>query len=523
MNYSRNVALMNKGAVMSTNIRTQKTRLRRNRVDSLQFIYEEKKIKETQTQGILLEQSPEERAINKVRNYLSRFHTDTFNDAILNPKARSKIRQEIRSFIHREDIVLPKFNEDEAVDYLLYQITGLGKAQEDADNPDVNEIQLDPDGRIWIRKGKEEYLKRDADGKPILMSEAERFEIASRIKNARGGKLDRVKPWLDTATDTNRINIIISPFSPDGTAITLRRFTDFLRITEESFVKNGQGTPLMLQDLKLNVRYKVGSQIIAGPTGSGKTELLKFLVTYIPDDKRTLLLEDTRESRLKVLFPQKRILELLTRQNDDPRLNIDLSKALLNALRLTPDRIIVQEVRDKALRTVLEIFMTGHPGMTSAHSDSAEDMFERAIMMVTEAVPNLPPQIIGKWVAKALRRIVVQKRYPDGVFRISEIVEILGYDIHNFAPIINPIFKFKVLKYKYAPGITFDEKGQTQEIQIVDKIVGYHEQVGRYSKELTQQMIDEGVTIEELQDLGDELLLKQIKEDLERFEQGSEA
>ncbi|MGG0939174.1 ATPase, T2SS/T4P/T4SS family [Brevibacillus centrosporus] len=498
------------------------SRLRRNRVDSLQFTYEEKKHKSSQSQGILLEQSPEERAIAKVRNYLSRFHTDTFNDAILNPKARSQIRQEIRSFIHREDIVLPNFNEDEAVDYLLYQITGLGKAQEDADDPDVNEIQLDPDGRIWIRKGKDEYVKKDGNGRPIIMSEAERFEIASRIKNARGGKLDLAKPYLDTATDTNRINIIINPFSPDGTAITLRRFTDFLRITEEGFVSSGQGTELMLHDLKLNMRLKVGSQMIAGPTGSGKTELFKFLVKYLPDDKRTLLVEDTRESRLKVLFPQKRILELLTRHSDDPRISIDLSKALLNALRLTPDRIMVQEVRDKALRTVLEIFMTGHPGMTTAHAESAEDMFERAIMMVIEAVPNLPPQIIGRWIAKALGRIVVQKRYPDGVFRISEIVEVQGYDIHNFAPILNPIFKYKVLNYKYAPGVTFDEKGNPMNIQVVDQVIGYHEQIGRYSRELTQRMIEAGATIEELQDLGDEELLAEIEADLKRFQRRGE-
>src|SRR5260370_27506337 len=98
-----------------------------------------------------------------------------------------------------------------------------------------------------------------------------------------------------------------------------------------------------------------GFGLAAAGAASGKTTLVNALLHEItracPLD-RIVVLEDTVE--LQCAAPDC----LALRTSDSVRLR-DLVKA---ALRTSPDRIVVGEVRDEAALDLLDAWQTGHPG-----------------------------------------------------------------------------------------------------------------------------------------------------------------
>lgn len=100
--------------------------------------------------------------------------------------------------------------------------------------------------------------------------------------------------------------------------------------------------------------------VIAGGTGSGKTTLLRSLLDNLPPDERLVIIEDTAE----LLVPGDNVVSLVTTPD------VTLDDLLKITLRLTPDRIIVGEVRDAAAVTLVMAMNTGHEGcLFTVHSD----------------------------------------------------------------------------------------------------------------------------------------------------------
>ena len=103
----------------------------------------------------------------------------------------------------------------------------------------------------------------------------------------------------------------------------------------------------------------------------------------------------------------------------------DSPRALLeSALRMRPDRILLQELRDGAaafffLRTV----NSGHPGsITTVHADSAALAFEQLTLLVRESEGgrDLPREDIRN-LLHLMVDVVVQMKKVDGRFRMTEV------------------------------------------------------------------------------------------------------
>ena len=50
--------------------------------------------------------------------------------------------------------------------------------------------------------------------------------------------------------------------------------------------------------------------MLTGITGSGKTELLKYIARYIRRNEAIITIEDTFEAYLKRIYPEKEVLSL---------------------------------------------------------------------------------------------------------------------------------------------------------------------------------------------------------------------
>lgn len=112
--------------------------------------------------------------------------------------------------------------------------------------------------------------------------------------------------------------------------------------------------------------------LIAGSTGSGKTSFMKSLLASIDSNDHIIVIEDTHELK----STSQNYTHLLARDQ------LSLDDLLTYSLRMTPDRLIVGEVRSSEVITALLALNTGHKGfMTSIHANSALDSIHRICLL----------------------------------------------------------------------------------------------------------------------------------------------
>lgn len=159
--------------------------------------------------------------------------------------------------------------------------------------------------------------------------------------------------------------------------------------------------------------------LISGATGSGKTTLSKALIKLIPEEERLLTIEDTRE----LIVPHRNAVHMLYSKDGQGQAQVGAKHLLEAALRMRPDRILLQELRDGTAFFYLRNVNSGHPGsITTVHADSAALAFQQLSLLVKESEG-------GRDLARAdildllrmLVDVVVQCKKVEGRFRVTEI------------------------------------------------------------------------------------------------------
>jgi type IV secretion system protein VirB11 len=159
--------------------------------------------------------------------------------------------------------------------------------------------------------------------------------------------------------------------------------------------------------------------LISGATGSGKTTFAKGLVRLIPTEERLITLEDTRE----LVLPHRNVVRLLYAKDGQGLARVGARQLLESALRMRPDRILLQELRDATAFYYLRNVNSGHPGsITTLHADSAALAFEQLTLLVKESEGgrDLARDDI-RGLLHLLVDIVVQIKRVGGRFRITEV------------------------------------------------------------------------------------------------------
>jgi len=157
--------------------------------------------------------------------------------------------------------------------------------------------------------------------------------------------------------------------------------------------------------------------LIAGGTNSGKTTLanavLQEITTCFPQE-RLVILEDTVELQCAA----RDHLALRTGRH------VSLTELVKSALRTSPSRLIVGEVRGSEALDLLDAWATGHPGgVATVHASSAEGALLRLDRLAQRA--NVPPQ--APLIAEAIHLIAIIEGGNAGR-RVSDLVRVAGLD-----------------------------------------------------------------------------------------------
>lgn len=159
--------------------------------------------------------------------------------------------------------------------------------------------------------------------------------------------------------------------------------------------------------------------LISGATGSGKTTFAKGLIQLIPGDERLITIEDARE----LVLPHRNVVNLVYAKDGQGLARVGAKELLESALRMRPDRILLQELRDGTAFYYLRNVNSGHPGsITTIHADSADLAFEQLTLLVKESEGgrDLARDDIRS-LLHLLVDVVVQMKRENGRFRITEV------------------------------------------------------------------------------------------------------
>lgn len=198
------------------------------------------------------------------------------------------------------------------------------------------------------------------------------FRIVKKFADAAGKPFSRTDPILDSVLGKIRLNAIHKVLSPAGTTFSLRMSSDRLALTTENF---SDFAPSYVLDF-LRVITKTGCMaIVGGETGSGKTEFMKLMLSFIPKTDRIFMIEDVPETHIKHILPENDIYSLVTGGI------VSISDLVGASLRNYPKWIVPSETRGPEAYEMIQAARTGHRGVTSLHGPNCRSFPRRLVTM----------------------------------------------------------------------------------------------------------------------------------------------
>lgn len=276
------------------------------------------------------------------------------------------------------------------------------------EEPDVCEVMLNPDGRLWLDRLGQGLMATDA-----VLSAADGERIVRLVAHHAGGEAHAGAPRVsgELPGGGERFEGLLPPVVA-GPAFAIRKPARGVHGLA-SYVADGVMTATQAEVLAGAVRDR-RNILVAGPTASGKTTLANALLAEVArTGDRVVLIEDTRE--LQCAAPN---LVALRTQADA----VSLRDLVRSALRLRPDRIPIGEVRGGEALDLLKAWGTGHPGgIGTLHAGSALGALHRLEQLVQEAVVAVPRALI----ADTLDLVAVLSGRGGGR-RLSELAAVRG-------------------------------------------------------------------------------------------------
>jgi type IV secretion system protein VirB11 len=282
----------------------------------------------------------------------------------------------------------------------------------------VIEILLNADGAVWIERMGVGMSRTD-----VRMDSRDAFRMIQLVASATRTEVTDQKPSLAALVPgwSARLQAMVPPVT-EAPVFTIRKPPKRV-FTLDDYVRDG----IMTERQALSIRHAVQARLnilVGGSTGSGKTTLANAILHEIATETtdRVYIVEDLHE--LQCAAPNK--LQLWVQPGA-----YEWRRAILDALRSRPDRIVVGEVRDGASTLELvKAWNTGHPGgLATVHANDTRAMLDRVCQLVEEVIPVAPRAFIASTVNLCVH--MARDRGRPAGRRVTGIDEVRGVEVNG--------------------------------------------------------------------------------------------
>ena len=249
----------------------------------------------------------------------------------------------------------------------LFSSIDFGPLKQYLDDDNITDISYSNNGQVWLKSLDKGVYRVDNPGIDNDLME----KIAFQCANIMGKVFNMASPFLDSESAELRMNFVHDSIARNGIAAVFRKTPAKIRLQKEKLL-NEKYITLGIHDFLIKCIKGHCNIIVAGETGSGKTELVKYLASHTAENEKIITIEDTLELHLDRIFPQRDIVAMKTN-------NIaSYSDVLVTCMRQNPKWILLSEVRSaEAVTAVRNSISSGHNILSTIHADKAQSIPHR--------------------------------------------------------------------------------------------------------------------------------------------------
>ena len=430
-----------------------------------------------------------EKVLENVQRYFSENHASTIAEAGEGNtlRAAAVLKELMIQYLVKRKYAIDGFTTEELCARLYEDMAGYSFLKKWIHRPGVEEVNINAYNDIEVIMNSGRSIKIPDK----FSSPQHAIDVVRRMLNACGMVIDDTMPSVIGFLDKNiRISVDKTPIvDPDVGINASIRIVNQQTVSEQKLLNSGSATAEMLHFLTACIRYGV-SVCIAGSTGSGKTTIMAWLLSNVPNNRRLITIEEgSREFDLIKRDENGNILNsvvhLLTRPHENPSMNINQDFLLERVLRKHPDVIGVGEMRSAAESlSAAESSRTGHTVCTTIHSNSCDSTYRR-MMTLAKRKYNMDDSILMQIMVEAYPVVVFTKQLEDRSRKIMEIIE--GEDYQDGHLLYRSLYKYEVVN-----NVT-DANGEIH-------VIGHHNRSGQISDALKKRLLDNGISHKELEE-----------------------
>ncbi len=249
----------------------------------------------------------------------------------------------------------------------MFDQIDFGPLKEYLDNDDITDVSYDNDGQIHLKTLSKGIFRVENPA----VNNAFMEKLAFQCSNVMGKTFNMAHPFLDAESAELRLNFVHDSIATNGIACVIRKTPAKVRLEKEKIIEQKYIEPDIHDFLEYCIKGHCNI-IACGETGSGKTELIKYLASKIREDEKIITIEDTLELHLDKIFPHRDIVAMKTN-------NIaSYTDVLVTCMRQNPKWILLSEVRSaEAVLAVRNSISSGHYILSTIHADKAASIPNR--------------------------------------------------------------------------------------------------------------------------------------------------
>ncbi|MFM9446956.1 CpaF family protein [Streptomyces acidiscabies] len=280
---------------------------------------------------------------------------------------------------------------------------------------------------VWVKDAHGQWHRMPS----VAASDAELVELVRTLAASVEGeerRFDRGMPRLNLQLpDGSRLFAVMAVAG--RVSLTIRRHR-FPASSMAELVRLGVCDEQLAAFLGALVRARKNI-VIGGGTNVGKTTVLRAFASEIPPTERLVTIEDTFELGLDAdATAHPNVVAMQAREpNIEGQGGIDQAELVRWGLRMSPDRVIVGEIRGAEVIPMCNAMSQGNDGsLSTVHASTSRGVFTKLASYAAQAPERLSLEATNLLVASAVHFVVHLGWDAEGRRTIDSVREVVDAD-----------------------------------------------------------------------------------------------